>query len=522
MTAQSIIRRGESLKADRGVWDGHFQEVAELVFPNHPDFLGDLTVGQKKGLKTYDSTAIHSAEMLASGLHGRLTNPASEWFKLEFEDSNMNRTRRFSSWLQEVEKTMYKELRNSVSAFSTHAHEMYLEFVTFGTGVLFIGETADLDGVLYKSIPLSEAYIAESQDGIVDTLYRFPTFKVRNLVDKFGLDNVSKKIQKLYQDEKYDLDIHIIHAVEPKEGRWSSVYVEIETKQVLREGFFDSFPYAVPRFYKAAGETYGRSPVITALPTFKMLNEMQKTLIKAAQKVVDPPLLAPDDGYLNPVRTVPGGINYFRPGADKIEALNTQANIPIGLEMVQQAQEAIRLMFFVDQLSLPNKAERVTATEIMQRTEDSMRLLGPVAGRIQSEALEVVIDRTFKILLTQGKFPPTPEGLQGSDFKVSYTSPIARAQQQLEALSLQRVLEIMTPFASIDPQIMSRFDSEEVLKGVSEMFGLRPSFLKTEEAVEAEKQQAQQMQEMAQGAEIAKTGSEAALNLAQIQGVQGG
>ena len=148
MTAQSIIRRGESLKADRGVWDGHFQEVAELVFPNHPDFLGDLTVGQKKGLKTYDSTAIHSAEMLASGLHGRLTNPASEWFKLEFEDSNMNRTRRFSSWLQEVEKTMYKELRNSVSAFSTHAHEMYLEFVTFGTGVLFIGETADLDGVL--------------------------------------------------------------------------------------------------------------------------------------------------------------------------------------------------------------------------------------------------------------------------------------------------------------------------------------------------------------------------------------
>ncbi len=45
-----------------------------------------------------------------------------------------------------------------------------------------------------------------------------------------------------------------------------------------------------------------------------MLNEMSKTTIKAAQKQVDPPLLVPDDGFILPVRTVPGGLNFYRAG----------------------------------------------------------------------------------------------------------------------------------------------------------------------------------------------------------------
>jgi hypothetical protein len=40
----------------------------------------------------------------------------------------------------------------------------------------------------------------------------------------------------------------------------ASIYIERKTKHVLQNGGFEEFPYAVPRWYKVAGEKYGRSP----------------------------------------------------------------------------------------------------------------------------------------------------------------------------------------------------------------------------------------------------------------------
>lgn len=60
---------------------------------------------------------------------------------------------------------------------------------------------------------------------------------------------------------------------------------------MISESGFQEFPYIVPRFLKATGETMGRSPAMTALPDVKMLNLMSKTIIQAAQKQIDPPFL---------------------------------------------------------------------------------------------------------------------------------------------------------------------------------------------------------------------------------------
>jgi len=524
-----ICQRFGDLQTSRGTWESHWQEAADLTFPNHPTFVGSESPGLKKGLKVYDSTAIHAAEILAAGLHGTLTNPASEWFTLKFSNKSLNDSREASMWLASVEKIMRSEIQNSKSAFSTHIHEMYLEFASFGTGILFTGEQSDKDGILFKSIPLSEAYIAENKDGKIDTLYRLLKMSVRQIIQKFG-DNASDKTKKLYKEGKVDQLIEVIHSVEPRTKFFAkndkldfvSVYVEKPTKVVLQEGGFDKFPYSVPRFYKASGETYGRGPAITALSDIKMLNEMMKTTIKAAQKIVDPPLQAPDDGFLGPIRTIPGGINYFRRGgSDRIEPLMTNGNIPISLEMMEELRNRIRAVFFIDQLQLMRGPE-MTATEVMQRTEERMRLMGPVLGRMQEEALDIVIIRAFDVLQTQGKFPPIPFQIEDSEYEIEYVSPIARAQKQLEANSLQRVMEIMTPFVSMTPEIIHRFDADEILKGVSEMFGLRPSFLKSDQEVEAAAAAMREQQSMANNVETLRTGSEAGLNLAKMQEVRGG
>ena len=94
-----------------------------------------------------------------------------------------------------------------------------------------------------------------------------------------------------------------------------SCHVHEESGALLRESGFREFPYVVPRYLKSSSnEIYGRSPAMNALPDVKMLNTMSKTTIKAAQKQIDPPLMVPDDGFVLPVRTVPGGLNFYRYG----------------------------------------------------------------------------------------------------------------------------------------------------------------------------------------------------------------
>jgi hypothetical protein len=95
----------------------------------------------------------------------------------------------------------------------------------------------------------------------------------------------------------------------------ASVYYHADTRMLLSEGGFDDFPFMVPRFVKDSVSTYGRSPAMNALPDVKMLNKMSEVTIRAAQKQIDPPLMVPDDGFMLPVRTTPGSLNFYRGGA---------------------------------------------------------------------------------------------------------------------------------------------------------------------------------------------------------------
>ena len=168
---------------------------------------------------------------------------------------------------------------------------------------------------------------------------------------------------------------------------FQSVYMEYETGHIISIGGFREFPYVVPRYLKASNEIYGRSPGMNSLPDVKVLNTMVKVSLKAAQKQVDPPLLVPDDAMILPVRTAPGSLNYYRSGVEiELKALNIGANNPLGLNMEDQRRRSISRTFHVDQL-LIQENRTMTATEVMQRNQEKMKILGPVIGRLQQELL---------------------------------------------------------------------------------------------------------------------------------------
>ena len=516
---KGLLSRFDRLQGQRENWETHWQEVADYMQPRKADVTKRRARGDKRMEQVFDSSPIQAVELLAASLHGMLTNPSTPWFTLRFKDEEIENDDEAKLWLEASTDAMYTAFNRS--NFQQEIFELYHDLITFGTAAMFIEEDDD-DIIKFSTRHINEVFIAENDKGRIDTIYRKFKISARAAIQKFG-EAVSADVQTKAKKDPYE-EIEILHAVYPRADfnpnkkdkanmPFESVYMEFKNGNELSVGGFREFPFVVPRYLKASNEIYGRSPAMTALPDVKMLNEMSKTTIKAAQKQVDPPLLVPDDGFLLPVRTVPGGLNFYRSGTrDRIEPLNIGANNPLGLNMEQQRRESIRAVFYVNQLMM-QQGPQMTATEVIQRNEEKMRLLGPVLGRLQSELLKPLIDRVFAVLLRNNMLPAAPEFLSGRDVEIEYVSPLAKAQKSTELQSIMRAVEILGSLANVAP-VFDYVNFDNLVKHLADIVGVPQKILKTQSQVNAERQQAQaqqqEMQQMQQLQQVAKAGGDIA------------
>ena len=516
--SKNILKRFDRLSAQRQNWETHWQEVADYMMPRKADVTKLRSKGDKRTELIFDSSPLQAVELLAASLHGMLTNPSTPWFSLRFKDE-MAEEDEAKEWLESATETMYAAFNRS--NFQQEIFELYHDLITFGTAAMYIEEDNE-DILKFSTRHINEVYIAENDKGRIDTVYRRFKISARAAIQQFG-SAVSNKVDTVNAKDPYE-EIEIIHAVYPRTDfnpnkkdksnmPFESVYIEYASGDELSVSGFREFPFVVPRYLKASHEIYGRSPAMTALPDVKMLNEMSKTTIKSAQKQVDPPLLVPDDGFILPVRTVPGGLNFYRSGTrDRIEALNIGANTPLGLNMEEQRRNSIRNAFYVNQLMM-QQGPQMTATEVIQRNEEKMRLLGPVLGRLQSELLKPLIDRTFNIILRNNLFAPAPEFLSGRDIEIEYVSPLAKAQKSTELQSIMRAIEIMGSLSNVAP-VFDHINMDRLVRHLADIVGVPQKILKPQNQLNAERQQAevqqQEMQQMQQLQQVAEAGGKIA------------
>ena len=500
------------LQSKRQNWESHWQEVADYMLPRKSDVNRERSRGDKRNVQIYDSTAVHSLELLASSLHGMLTSQANRWFQLRYKEALLNDSDEAKEWLEDAMDKMY--IAFARSNFQTEIFENYHDLIAFGTSCLFIEEDQD-DIIRFSARHIKEIYITEDQRGFVDTIYRKFKMTAKAAFDRFGKDQLSRDLLVKFQKTPFD-DVEMVHVVKPRNifdpkkldkqnMPFQSIYMEYETGHIISIGGFREFPYVVPRYLKASNEIYGRSPGMNSLPDVKVLNKMVEVSMKAAQKQVDPPLLVPDDAMILPIRTAPGSLNYYRSGSrDRIEPLNIGANNPLGLNMEDQRRRAISRTFHVDQL-LIQENRTMTATEVMQRNQEKMKILGPVIGRLQQELLQPLIIRVFNIMLRNKQFLPAPETLSNQEVDIEYVSPVAIAQKGSQLESIMRGLELFGSISQIAP-VTDYIDENGLVKQIINILGLPAKMIKSDQQVEqlrADRQelqaaQAQMQQEMMQ------------------------
>lgn len=502
---ETIENDFRTLKNRQGLrinWDWQWQTIADYTIPRRGDFTVQRFQGQRRDYNIYDTTALWAGDQLAAGLHQLLTSQALPWFYLAMQDPQYARMPDVQAWLDDCEQRMYAVFNDPETRFQAHLHEIYLDLGHFGTGVMY----SEFDKhIRFSTRFLAECFIKQNRWGIVDSCYRvFPLTK-SECIAEYGMENTPADILK---EENADQQFQFLHVVEPvPQGTiWESRHYWMEKQVLLREGSYNEFPYAVPRWSTSTMEDYGRGPTMNVLGDIKMVNDMKRTFIRAAHKAVDPPLLIPDEGFMQPINTNAGATNYYdqtNPG--RPEFLVSKARFPEFETLLKDTQQSIIRAFYVDMLQLPgglmpgaqNQNTYMTATEALMRRENSMRVIGPVVARLQTELLNPIIVRTFNMLARNRSLAPPPPQIAGKGIHPIYVSPLAIAQQSASLDNFNRLMQTILPIAQIDPSVLQVIDPEETMRWAAESYHLPQRILRSRQALAAmmRARQIQQQQE---------------------------
>ena len=531
--AKKIKQRLETMRTHRANFENTWEEILRLVRPSTSSFQGSNTPGDQKTQDIYDSTAPWACEQLAGGLNSFLTSPVARWFNLVIanQPDQFALPQQVLAWLEQVADILYGEYGRPVVNFNSTIHEAYLDIGAFGTAVLYQEYSSVKNHVCFYSFPLASCYISESASGLIDCVFRKFTMTTRQLMEKFP-ETIPKKVREEKEMEKKH---EMVHAVFPRTERnigrldkfnkpWASAYVLVEGDHVLAEGGYDSMPYHVCRWTKISGEIYGRSPAWTALPDIRVVNAMSKVVLKAAQKIVDPPLMVPDDGFIMPLKTSPGSLLFYTPGTDPILPLETKGQVQIGLDQMDQRRGQITRTFYVDYILREKKRERQTQLEISDDRQEMLRQMSPMLGRIQTELLSPMLVRTFNLLMMVGRIPPAPIAMAEGQYSlaIEYVSPAAIAQIGTKADSMSRFIQEIVPLASVSPGVLDVVDFDKAVQDVARYRDVPRSIIRDPKLIAQIRQERSQKEQEAQAAGQAQQSASTLKDVAMAQKAMGG
>ena len=490
---QKLLMRWGQMKTERASWWGHWQEVSTYVLPwNGRYFRQDRDKGIRRNNQIYDNTGIRALRTLGAGLMAGATSPARPWFRLGTHDPDLNNAQPVKLWLADVAQRMHAVFQKSNTYRALH--QVYEEMGAFGTGASIV--LPDFNTVIHQyPLTIGEYAIATDWQGKVNTLYREFEKPVSEVVLEFGILNCSTTVQSLYNTGQLGAWIPIIHAIEPRSDRdpskrdarnmeWASYYFELsgQTDKLLRESGFKQFPAVVPRWAVAGGDIYGNSPGMEALGDIKALQHEQLRKAQAIDYQTNPPLQVPDTLKGRDIERLPGGVTFVPPGSTnaKIESA-FEVNLDLGelLEDIQDCRERIRQSFFSDIfLMLANSTNpQMTATEVAERHEEKMLMMGPVLERLNNELLFPLVETTFTHMAEMGALPPAPPELQGMDLNVEFISMLAQAQRAIGTNSVDRFVGSLGTVAQMKPEVLDKFDSDAWADVYSDSLGVDPKLI---------------------------------------------
>jgi hypothetical protein len=455
MGPEEILLREARARDARRILEPVWQEAYDHVLARMPGQGGETL---------YDATAADAAEQLAASLIAELCPPWSRWFGLAparqgGDDPALARA------LDDAADTLQAHLDRS--NFALELHQCFLDLVVAGTGVLAVEEAAigEASALTFQAVPLREAVLEEGPTGRLETIYRTLRLTAAETARRFPFAGMLPS--SLDADRRF----RIVECVTPEARGGVRYAAALDTEgdgppALLASARLADSPFIAFRWLKAPGETYGRGPVVKALPDIRTANKVVELILKNASIAATGIWMAEDDGVLNPatIRLVPGAIIPKAPGSKGLVPLQAAGSFDVSQLVLEDLRRRIRSALLADRIA--PAGGRMTATEVIERSAETARLLGATYGRLQSELLSPLIARCLRLLRRRGEIPA--ELPDGTDLRLVYQSPLARVQGRADAANTMLFLQAA---ASLGADAAARVDVEAATRFLARTLG---------------------------------------------------
>ena len=430
LSATEVMNQYKAAVAVRQLWEPHWESCYGYTLPRRS---AHSTASDYAEI--YDATASDGVDNLAAGLLAHLTPPWSKWLGFKSAAPNAD----VAQW----EQTLHRHL--SQSNFTTEIHQCYLDLIIAGTASLLFEEAplGEPSAFRFKAVPIWDVYLAENTQGELKNTFRRLSltkgeFKARFPKSRLQPNEEPNVVEAVYHQHHHTRYIAVLASATPR---------------ILAKGSFSHSPFINFRWMKALGEPYGRSPVMKALPDIKTANKVVEFILKRASMLAAGMWQVDYDGPdLDQIKLEAGVLIPKGSEGGSITPIEMPANFDVSQLVLEDLRTRIKTALLTNKLSLPEI--KMTATEVVERSIETTRIMGAIFGRLQSELLSTLAERAVEILIRRGELPRICRNR--SQVAVEFRSPLAQAQRRSEAQNIMTWLEATTALGGDQAELINR------------------------------------------------------------------
>jgi hypothetical protein len=569
--SQKLNRVFEGMHTERNSFRNRWKELGEYILPTRPrEFDSDSNKGDRSKTKIIDSTATEALAVASAGLLAGMASPSRPWFTLTVPGMRVL-SKATQIWLEEFRDAILGVFERS--NFYTSLGQLLADELVFGTSVMMILRHPT-KVIRCQIFPIMSYSLAQNVEGNVETFAREVTMTAEQMVNEFGIENVSHDVARDYMDPGGRQHAQVVRHIIMRNDRGRSFpassslpFVEYyweshgagtkttgpqtpvwdgrgkspggsESGGVLRVGGYQEFPIIAARWDRNDEDVYATScPGMVALGHIKQLQSMQRIALNGLAKMVNPPLVGGPHLEGKPASLMAGAMTYDD-GLTANAGVRPVHEVRLPLEAVEakmmETRESIRRIFMVDlfkMISLDNRKQRATAEEVIERRQEKLSVLGPVLERHSDDVFDKVIDRTASMMIRlsrpdweqdlDGLVPIPPPDLEGLDLRVLYTSDVAKAQRLAALEPLERHMGFAASLVEVSPEALDLVDVDTVVREHAEILSLTPAVTRDDQAVAEVRMRRQAEQQAAAMRESAPGLAKAARDLSETETPQG-
>jgi len=496
-----LMKREKAAWSDKTQWSALYDDAYALARPQMN--LQNETKGAVKQATVYDSTLQNSTVKLASLLQSTITPPFTEWAKLipgPFLTENRDEA---IKKLEYISKAVFAAI--GISSFDAAIGEFYLDYI-IGTGAMLVLEGDDTNPLKFITVPIQQLALEEGPDSEIGGIFRRYKKPARTIRQMWPDMEDSETIAKFEnEDPGKSISIAEITYWDPEDSVWRYNVLltstgEGQQAERIVSRTYDTNPWIIGRWLKAAGEVFGRGPVLNALPDAKTCNMAKKLELQNAALAISGVWIARNNGVINgnTIRIVPGAVipvlSTGGPQGSDLQRLDAGGDLNYSQIIQKDLQQSIKDAMF--DRSIPEQGAVRSASEWVIRGQQLQEAIGAPFSRMFHEVLRPLFNRMLAILTQKGIIDEIV--VNGGTVNIQIIGPLAQSQALQEVESIMQWGSMSQQLAG--PEIwQASAKVENIPQVLSESLGIPSQLLRSEkekmELAQAAQQAMAQQQE---------------------------